>query len=84
MTLSVLRNVESLDIKVSWCICVINIEINVIFNVFTFRYKATWIRQFLAVFWRSWLSAAREPGVFRTRLAQAIVSIWCQNEICLG
>lgn len=37
-------------------------------------YKASWIRQFTTVFWRSWISVIKEPMLIRVRLLQTIVS----------
>lgn len=38
-------------------------------------YKASWIEQFYAVFWRSWLSIKKEPALTKIRLIQTIVNI---------
>lgn len=47
-------------------------------------YKASWIRQFTTVFWRSWISVIKEPMLIRVRLLQTIVSkilyyIYCRS-----
>lgn len=36
-------------------------------------YKASWIAQFKAVMWRSWLSMKKEPVLTRVRILQTIV-----------
>ncbi|GLG96976.1 Protein brown [Gryllus bimaculatus] len=36
-------------------------------------YKASWIAQFRAVFWRSWLSVLKEPILIRVRMLQTLV-----------
>lgn len=37
-------------------------------------YRATWLTQFYAVLWRSWLSVLKEPMLVKVRLLQTIVS----------
>ncbi|XP_050540574.1 protein white [Daktulosphaira vitifoliae] len=36
-------------------------------------YKATWLEQFSAVFWRSWLSVKKEPTITKVRMVQTIM-----------
>ncbi len=38
-------------------------------------YRASWVAQFRAVLWRSWISMLKEPMVIRVRLIQTVVSI---------
>lgn len=38
-------------------------------------YKASWLAQFRAVFWRSVISLLREPAVMRVKVVQTIVSL---------
>lgn len=37
------------------------------------RYKASWVAQFRAVLWRSWLSVIKEPMLIKVRLLQTVV-----------
>ena len=37
-------------------------------------YKASWLEQFRAVLWRSWISVIKEPILIKVRLLQTIVS----------
>ncbi len=37
-------------------------------------YKASWLAQFNAVMWRSWLSMRKEPLLIKVRLLQTVVS----------
>ncbi|XP_050431841.1 protein white [Adelges cooleyi] len=36
-------------------------------------YKATWLEQFSAVFWRSWLSVKKEPTITKVRIVQTVM-----------
>ncbi|XP_015370315.1 PREDICTED: protein white-like [Diuraphis noxia] len=45
---------------------------NVLENVSS-PYKATWMEQFSAVFWRSWLSIKKEPALTKIRLVQTML-----------
>ncbi|OXU28894.1 hypothetical protein TSAR_016626 [Trichomalopsis sarcophagae] len=38
-----------------------------------FTYKASWLEQFKAVLWRSWLSVIKEPILIKVRLLQTIM-----------
>jgi ATP-binding cassette, subfamily G (WHITE), eye pigment precursor transporter len=38
------------------------------------KYRASWLTQFYAVLWRSWLSVLKEPMLVKVRLLQTIVS----------
>lgn len=37
-------------------------------------YKISWLAQFRAVLWRSWISYIKDPFVLRIRIVQTIVS----------
>jgi ATP-binding cassette, subfamily G (WHITE), eye pigment precursor transporter len=39
------------------------------------KYRASWLTQFYAVLWRSWLSVLKEPMLVKVRLLQTIVSL---------
>lgn len=38
-------------------------------------YKASWLTQFRAILWRSWISTLKEPLLVRVRLIQTTVRI---------
>lgn len=38
-------------------------------------YKASWLTQFQAILWRSWLSVLKEPLLVKVRLIQTTVKI---------
>nr|NP_001403473.1 protein white [Cimex lectularius] len=37
------------------------------------KYKASWLQQFVAVFWRSWISVLKDPTVLRAKMIQTIL-----------
>lgn len=42
-------------------------------------YKASWLTQFRAIMWRSWISTLKEPLLVKVRLIQTTV----RNKICI-
>ena len=40
----------------------------------TVYYKASWLTQFRAIMWRSWISTVKEPLLVKVRLIQTFVS----------
>lgn len=38
------------------------------------KYKASWLTQFNAILWRSWLSILKEPLLIKVRLIQTTVN----------
>lgn len=38
------------------------------------EYRASWMTQFYAILWRSWLSVLKEPMLVKVRVLQTIVS----------
>ncbi|OXA56819.1 protein white isoform X2 [Folsomia candida] len=47
-------------------------------------YKASWVAQFRAVLWRSWMSMIKEPMVIRVRLIQTLVIALILGAIYFG